>query len=109
VGRWLRRLRIDELPQCLNILAGEMSLVGPRPERPEFVRELALVVPFYRARHAVRPGITGWAAVHQGYVNSTEAALVRLQYDLYYIKHQSVALDVYILLRTIAAVARALP
>jgi lipopolysaccharide/colanic/teichoic acid biosynthesis glycosyltransferase len=106
VGRWLRRLGLDELPQCLNVLAGDMSLVGPRPERPEFVRRLAQVVPFYRARHAVRPGLTGWAAVNQGYVNTEDAALVRLQYDLYYIKHQSLLLDLYILLRTGSTVLR---
>ena len=106
MGKWLRRLGVDELPQCLNILAGDMSLVGPRPERPEFVRRLADVVPFYRARHAVRPGLTGWAAINQGYVNTEDAALVRLQYDLYYIKHQSLLLDLYVLLRTLSTVLR---
>ncbi len=108
LGRWLRRTRLDELPQAINILAGDMSLVGPRPERPAFVAELAAVIPFYRARHAVRPGLTGWATIHQGYARSTEDALLKLQYDLYYIKHQSLLLDAYILLRTVAAVWRGL-
>jgi exopolysaccharide biosynthesis polyprenyl glycosylphosphotransferase len=106
VGRWLRRTRLDELPQVVNILRSEMSVIGPRPERPEFVAELAAHIPFYRARHAVRPGLTGWATVHQGYASSTEGALLKLQYDLYYIKHQSLFLDAYILLRTLAAVVR---
>jgi lipopolysaccharide/colanic/teichoic acid biosynthesis glycosyltransferase len=106
VGRWLRRTRLDELPQALNVLRGDMSVVGPRPERPEFVTRLAQTIPFYRARHAVRPGITGWAAVQQGYAGSDEEALIRLQYDLYYIKHQSVLLDAYILLRTVTTVLR---
>ncbi len=104
VGRWLRRSRLDELPQVLNILRGEMSLIGPRPERPAFVDELAAVIPFYRARHAVRPGLTGWATVNQGYAASTEAALRRLQYDLYAIKNPSPWLDMHVLLRTVAHV-----
>jgi exopolysaccharide biosynthesis polyprenyl glycosylphosphotransferase len=106
VGRWLRRTRLDELPQALNVLRGEMSVVGPRPERPAFVATLAEAIPFYRARHAVRPGLTGWATIHQGYARSTGDALLKLQYDLYYIKHQSLFLDAYILLRTVAAVLR---
>jgi exopolysaccharide biosynthesis polyprenyl glycosylphosphotransferase len=106
VGRWLRRARIDELPQLVNVVRGEMSIVGPRPERPEFVARLADQIPFYRARHAVRPGLTGWATINQGYAGSTEQALVKLQYDLYYIKHQSVYLDAYIMIRTAAAVVR---
>ena len=89
VGRVLRRTRLDELPQVWNILKGEMSLVGPRPERPEFVAGLVAQVPFYQARHAVRPGITGWAQVRYGYGSSVEDALIKLEYDLYYIKHQS--------------------
>jgi exopolysaccharide biosynthesis polyprenyl glycosylphosphotransferase len=104
VGRWLRRLRLDELPQVVNVLRGEMSVVGPRPERPEFVEQLAASIPFYRSRHSVRPGMTGWASVVQGYAGSNDDALVKLQYDLYYIKHCSVALDVYILLKTVATV-----
>ncbi len=106
IGRLLRRTRLDELPQFVNVARGEMSVVGPRPERPEFVSELAGEIPFYRARHAVRPGLTGWATVNQGYAGSRDEALVKLQYDLYYIKHQSLFLDAYILLRTIAAVVR---
>ncbi len=106
IGRWLRRARLDELPQVVNILRGEMSVVGPRPERPEFVVELAERIPFYRARHAVRPGLTGWATVQQGYASSEADTLVKLQYDLYYIKHQSLFLDAYVLLRTAAAVLR---
>lgn len=106
VGRLLRRTRLDELPQVLNILRGDMSVVGPRPERPEFVAELEGRIPFYRARHAVRPGLTGWAGVHQGYAASADEALVKLQYDLYYIKHQSLALDVRILAMTLGSVLR---
>jgi len=99
VGRILRRAHIDEFPQFLNVLMGEMSAVGPRPERPEFVEELAREIPFYRVRHAVKPGMAGWGLVKQGYGASVEDALIKLQYDLYYIKHQSVWLDIVILLR----------
>lgn len=101
-GRFLRKARLDELPQMWNILKGEMSLVGPRPERPEFVAELVKTIPFYQARHAVRPGITGWAQVRYGYGASDEDALVKLQYDLYYIKHQSLYLELSILAKTAA-------
>lgn len=101
VGRLLRRSHLDELPQLLNILKGEMSVVGPRPERPEFVEELAREIPFYRVRHAVKPGCAGWALLNQGYGASKEACLLKLQYDLYYIKHQSPWLDGLIILRTI--------
>jgi exopolysaccharide biosynthesis polyprenyl glycosylphosphotransferase len=104
VGRFLRRTRLDELPQCLNVLRGEMSLVGPRPERPEFVAELQKSIPFYRSRLAARPGMTGWAQVNYHYGNSVEDALVKLQYDLYYLKHQSLYLDLLILLKTIGVV-----
>ncbi len=106
LGRWLRRTRLDELPQVINILRGEMSLIGPRPERPELVAQLARDIPFYRARHAVRPGLTGWATIHQGYASSTADSLRKLQYDLYYIKHQSPYLDALILLGTLATVLR---
>jgi exopolysaccharide biosynthesis polyprenyl glycosylphosphotransferase len=102
VGRVLRNTRLDELPQVWNILKGEMSLVGPRPERPEFVAQLAKEIPFYQARHAVRPGITGWAQVRYRYGSSVHDALVKLQYDLYYIKHQNVYLEVSILTKTAA-------
>jgi exopolysaccharide biosynthesis polyprenyl glycosylphosphotransferase len=104
VGRMLRRSRLDEMPQLLNVLRGEMSLIGPRPERPAFVDELGKTIPFYRARHVVKPGITGWAQVHHPYGNTTEDALVKLQYDLYYIRHRSLALDLLIALRTVGNV-----
>ena len=101
VGRVLRKMHVDEFPQFLNILKGEMSAVGPRPERPEFVEELAREIPFYRLRHAVKPGMAGWGLVKQGYGASKEDAFIKLQYDLYYIKHQSLWLDLVILLKTI--------
>ncbi len=103
-GRWLRRLHLDELPQVHNVVRGEMSLIGPRPERPKFVDILAREIPFYRARHFVRPGITGWAQIHQDYGSSVEDAKVKLEYDLYYIKRTAIYLDVLILLRTITKV-----
>ena len=106
VGRFLRRMRLDELPQFINVLRGEMSVVGPRPERPEFVAGLEKRLPFYRMRHAVKPGMAGWAMLHQDYAGSVEDALVRLQYDLYYIKHQSIHLDMLILLRTLGKMVR---
>jgi lipopolysaccharide/colanic/teichoic acid biosynthesis glycosyltransferase len=101
VGRILRATHIDELPQLVNVFKGEMSLVGPRPERPEFVTELERKIPFYRTRHCVKPGMAGWALIKYGYSGSVEEALIKLQYDLYYIKHQSISLDVLILLKTI--------
>ena len=101
VGRVLRRTRLDEVPQLVNVLRGEMSLIGPRPERPEFVAALSEHIPFYRARHVVRPGITGWAQVCYPYGSSEEDARVKLEYDLYYIRHRALALDVVILLRTV--------
>jgi len=103
-GRFLRRTRLDELPQVWNILRGEMGLVGPRPERPEFVHELSRHIPFYRLRHAVKPGLTGWAQVKYSYGASAEDSLVKLQYDLYYIKHRGVYLDLNILVRTVLVV-----
>jgi exopolysaccharide biosynthesis polyprenyl glycosylphosphotransferase len=106
VGRWLRRSRLDELPQAINILRGEMSVIGPRPERPELVEQLATEIPFYRARHAIRPGLTGWATVRQGYASNPTDALLKLQHDLYYIKHRSLLLDLRILLQTAAEVLR---
>ncbi|MGD8807416.1 MAG: sugar transferase [Chloroflexota bacterium] len=106
VGRFLRRTHLDELPQVINVLRGEMSLVGPRPERPEFVATLSKSIPFYRARHAVRPGITGWAQIHQDYGDSYERAREKLEYDLYYLKRQSPILDTEIILRTITKVLR---
>ncbi|WP_116364709.1 TIGR03013 family XrtA/PEP-CTERM system glycosyltransferase [Parahaliea mediterranea] len=100
VGSVIRRLRIDELPQILNILRGDMSLVGPRPERPEFVRQLEQGIPFYSARHQVKPGIAGWAQLHYPYGASEEDARQKLQYELYYIKNHSVFLDFMIILST---------
>lgn len=103
VGRFLRRTMMDELPQLINVLRGEMSIVGPRPERPIFAHQLADQIPFYRARHAVKPGMAGWALVNYGYSSSVRDALVKLQYDLYYIKHQSIYLDLLILAKTVGA------
>jgi len=100
VGRLLRKTRLDEMPQLYNVLRGEMSIIGPRPERPEFVEALSQTIPFYRTRHVVKPGITGWAQVRYHYGSSEEDALIKLQYDLYYIRHRSLALDVLIILRT---------
>jgi exopolysaccharide biosynthesis polyprenyl glycosylphosphotransferase len=100
VGKWLRRTHLDEFPQFWNILKGEMSAVGPRPERPEFVQELEKSIPFYRTRLMVKPGMAGWGLVQQGYGASEEDTLIKLQYDLYYIKHQSIFLDIVILLQT---------
>jgi exopolysaccharide biosynthesis polyprenyl glycosylphosphotransferase len=101
VGKLLRKTHLDEFPQFVNILKGDMSVVGPRPERPEFIADLAQEIPFYRVRLAVKHGMAGWGLIHQGYGSSQEDALDKLQYDLYYIKHQSLWLDFYILLRTI--------
>jgi sugar transferase (PEP-CTERM system associated) len=104
VGRMLRRTRLDELPQLLNVLRGDMSLVGPRPERPEFVRSLTEQIPFYGQRHVVRPGLTGWAQVRYTYGASVEDAMEKLQYDLYYIKNMSLALDLFVLFSTVKTV-----
>ncbi|HRV91618.1 MAG TPA: sugar transferase [Anaerolineae bacterium] len=104
VGRFLRQTRLDEVPQLFNVLRGEMSLIGPRPERPEFVQELEQEIPFYRTRLSVKPGLTGWAQVNYDYGRSAVDALEKLRYDLYYIKHQSIHLDVIILLKTIGTV-----
>jgi len=103
VGRLLRLTRLDELPQFINVLKGEMSIVGPRPERPEFVAELEERIPFYRVRHSVKPGMAGWGLIKYGYADSIEVALEKVQYDLYYIKHQSIYLDLLILAKTIGA------
>jgi exopolysaccharide biosynthesis polyprenyl glycosylphosphotransferase len=103
-GRFLRRTRLDEIPQFWNILAGDMSIVGPRPERPEFVEELKGEIPFYGQRHVVRPGLTGWAQVRHSYGSSVEDSLQKLQFDLYYIKNLSIAFDLFIMLETIKTV-----
>jgi sugar transferase (PEP-CTERM system associated) len=101
VGRVLRRLRIDELPQLLNVVKGEMSFVGPRPEREVFVQELEKIVPYYGERFSVRPGITGWAQVNYGYGASVRDAAEKLNYDLFYIKNMSNLMDLLVVLRTI--------
>jgi lipopolysaccharide/colanic/teichoic acid biosynthesis glycosyltransferase len=97
---------LDEVPQFWNVLRGEMSFVGPRPERPEFVGELAGDIPFYQHRHLLKPGITGWAQINYPYGATREDALMKLKYDLYYIKYASLLLDVQIVLRTIGAVMK---
>ena len=106
VGHFLRKSRLDELPQVLNVLRGEMSLVGPRPERPEFVEILQEAIPFYRTRLMVKPGLTGWAQIHYDYGNSAEDASIKLQYDFYYIHNWSLWMDLYILYRTLGVVAQ---
>ena len=103
IGRTLRKLRLDELPQLFNVLKGEMSLVGPRPERPEFVKALADHIPYYRQRHCVRPGITGWAQINYKYGDTVKDSVSKLEYDLYYIKNMSLSLDTLIIFRTIKA------
>ncbi|MDZ4765746.1 MAG: sugar transferase [Chloroflexota bacterium] len=103
-GRIMRKTRLDELPQLLNVLRGEMSFVGPRPERPEHVTRLTEKIPFYRTRMIVRPGLTGWAQVQYNYGSTDEDAMIKLQYDLYYIRHQSLLLDLNIMIRTVGKV-----
>jgi exopolysaccharide biosynthesis polyprenyl glycosylphosphotransferase len=100
VGRWLRRWRLDELPQLLNVIKGDMSLVGPRPERSVFVNEFLTAVPMYNQRHGLRPGITGWGQIHYDYAASREQTREKLEYDLFYVKNASFLLDIAILLRT---------
>jgi len=104
VGRVIRLTRLDELPQLLNVLRGDMSFVGPRPERPYFVQRLAADIPFYAERHAVKPGITGWAQVKYGYGSSVEDAMEKLRYDLYYIKHLSIGFDLTIVIDTVKVI-----
>ncbi len=104
IGHLLRRMRLDEIPQLWNVLKGEMSFVGPRPERPQFVEQLTDSIPFYPLRHVVKPGLTGWAQVRYTYGASVEDAIEKLQYDLYYIKHLSIALDIVVVLETIKTV-----
>src|SRR5690554_2767680 len=103
-GRFLRKTRLDEIPQFLNVLNGDMSVIGPRPERPEFVESLAEKLPFYEVRHVVKPGITGWAQVNAKYGESEEDSLEKLQYDLYYIKHRSLFLDVVVIIKTLSTI-----
>jgi exopolysaccharide biosynthesis polyprenyl glycosylphosphotransferase len=106
VGNFLRKTRLDELPQFWNVLHGEMSLVGPRAERPELVTEFQRQIPFYRARLLVKPGLTGWAQINYGYVASVTETAVKLEYDLYYIKHRTLMMDIQIVLRTLGTVVR---
>jgi len=104
VGRFMRRTRIDELPQLINVLKGEMSFVGPRPERPTFVATLAEKIPFYAVRHSVKPGLTGWAQVRYTYGGNIEESVKKLEFDLYYVKNHSLLLDLLILLKTVRVV-----
>jgi sugar transferase (PEP-CTERM system associated) len=104
IGRLLRRARLDELPQLWNVLRGDMSIVGPRPERPEFVSELTAGIPYYGQRHVVRPGVTGWAQVRYAYAASVEESLEKLQYDLFYVKHMSISLDLFIIFETLKTI-----
>jgi lipopolysaccharide/colanic/teichoic acid biosynthesis glycosyltransferase len=104
VGKLIRRFRVDELPQVINVIRGEMSMVGPRPERPEFVEKLATEIPLYDHRHCVRPGLTGWAQLNYPYGASVEDAREKLQYDLFYIKNGDVVFDLFVLLQTLEVV-----
>ncbi|MCB1091719.1 MAG: sugar transferase, partial [Verrucomicrobiae bacterium] len=99
-GKWLRRFRVDEIPQLFNVLRGDMSFVGPRPEQPSFVDSLANTVPWYRERLLIQPGLTGWAQVRYPYGANEEDAVRKLEYDLYYMKHMSLLLDFFILIET---------
>jgi lipopolysaccharide/colanic/teichoic acid biosynthesis glycosyltransferase len=104
MGYWLRQFRIDELPQLWNVLRGEMSFVGPRPERPSFVSTLQATIPYYAERHMVKPGITGWAQVHYPYGACEADARAKLEYDLYYAKNYTFFLDVLILVQTVCVI-----
>ncbi|WP_310488742.1 exopolysaccharide biosynthesis polyprenyl glycosylphosphotransferase [Chamaesiphon sp. VAR_69_metabat_338] len=106
VGNFIRKTRLDELPQVINVLKGEMSMVGPRPERQQFMEKLESQIPNFSTRLAVKPGLTGWAQVNYGYGSTVEDAKIKLGYDLYYCKHQSLALNFQILLRTFAVVLK---
>jgi lipopolysaccharide/colanic/teichoic acid biosynthesis glycosyltransferase len=107
VGQWLRRLRIDELPQLLAVISGDMSLIGPRPERPELEVELERLIPHYRVRHWIRPGLSGWAQVCYPYGASVADSRMKLSYDLYYLRNANLLLDLLILFKTIRLVAGA--
>jgi lipopolysaccharide/colanic/teichoic acid biosynthesis glycosyltransferase len=104
VGALLRKMHLDEFPQFWNVLKGEMSLVGPRPERPELVAELERQIPFYRARLLVKPGVSGWAQINYGKGASVEGSAEKLEYDLYYIKHRGLWMDLWIVMRSIGAI-----
>lgn len=103
-GRLMRNTRLDEFPQFINVLKGEMSIIGPRPERPFFVKELSQIIPFYQTRHTIKPGLSGWAQVNSRYGSSIEDSLEKLQYDLFYIKHRSFFLDVNIIVKTLSTI-----
>jgi exopolysaccharide biosynthesis polyprenyl glycosylphosphotransferase len=103
-GKFLRKTRIDEFPQFVNILKGQMGVIGPRPERPFFVDEISAIMPFYQTRHVIKPGLTGWAQVNYSYGESIEDSLIKLQYDLYYIKHRSIFLDLDITIKTFSTI-----
>lgn len=105
-GRLLRKIRLDEVPQFWNIIRGDMAFTGPRPERPEFVGDLVEKVPFYNQRHLVKPGLTGWAQINCPYASSAEDSLIKLKYDLYYVKHATLKLDLHILFRTVGAIMK---
>lgn len=104
LGKFLRKSRLDEIPQFINILKGEMAIIGPRPERPVFVKQIAKNLPFYQTRHVIKPGLTGWAQVNHTYTDTIDDALIKLQYDLFYIKHRSIFLDINIIIKTIGTV-----
>jgi exopolysaccharide biosynthesis polyprenyl glycosylphosphotransferase len=104
VGGIIRKIRLDELPQLFNVIKGDMSFVGPRPERPEFVKQLVEQYPYYRERHRMRPGLTGWAQIRHEYGDTFEDAFEKLQYDLYYVKNSSVFLDLLIIIHTVEVI-----
>ena len=106
IGKFLRKTRLDEIPQFVNILKNEMAIIGPRPERPEFVAQLSAQMPFYNLRHLIKPGLTGWAQIKESYYGTLEENLRKLEYDLYYVKNRGVSLDIAILLRTISTVLK---
>lgn len=103
-GKFLRKSRIDEVPQFINILKGDMAVIGPRPERPVFVQQIVEIMPFYQTRHVIKPGLTGWAQVKHAYGETLDDSLIKLQYDLYYIKHRSLFLDINIVIKTLSTV-----
>jgi lipopolysaccharide/colanic/teichoic acid biosynthesis glycosyltransferase len=103
-GKFLRKSRLDEVPQFINVLKGDMAIIGPRPERAVFVQKIAEIMPFYHTRHVIKPGLTGWAQVNYSYGESIDDSLVKLQYDLYYIKHRSIFLDINIAIKTISTI-----
>ncbi len=102
LGRVLRKTRLDEIPQLWNVLKGDMSIVGPRPERPEYLEELSNAVPYWTSRHLLKPGITGWAQVSDGYASDHESTERKLSYDLWYLRHQSLAVDLLVAAKTIS-------